>query len=289
MATTFVHLTDTHIQPTEASRFLGMDTMQTLRDTLTLLRERGVLPGAAVVISGDLANNGERESYERLRQLVDELCGEGVQVHLALGNHDDRAHFCAVMLDEPEADGAAKYRYTAMLGGLRLIVLDSHETGTHGGSLGAAQLDWLRGELAMPAPESTVIVVHHPPTRPPRSPSSQMLGDADALREAIAGTDVVGILSGHTHVAAVEIVGAVPCVSAPGTAFLLDVTVPDGMRFLDGGGINLVTVADGVMTAKPLALPRSGREMHHHHPGDPIETLTQAIHEPAPEPVAATA
>lgn len=276
MATTFVHLTDTHIQPNADDRLFGLDTMQSLRDTLDLLCERGVLPGAAVVISGDLANNGEPESYARLREIVDGLRAEGSDVLLALGNHDHRANFRRVLLDEPDGDGTAKYHYTHMLGGLRLVVLDSHEIGTHAGALGAAQLDWLRGELATPAPDGTVIVVHHPPTRPPRSPSSQMLGDRDALRDVIAGTDVVGIVAGHTHVMAVEAVGAVPCISSPGTAFLLDVTVRDSFRFLDGGGVTLITVADGLMTATPLALPRSGREMHHHRSGEPTAHFAHA-------------
>lgn len=45
-ATSFVHLTDLHIQPTADDRFFGqIDMMATLHDTLALLRERGILPG----------------------------------------------------------------------------------------------------------------------------------------------------------------------------------------------------------------------------------------------------
>jgi len=275
--TTFVHLTDTHIQPTENDSFFGLDTLARLHETLTLLRERGVLPGATIIISGDLANNGEPESYARLRTVVEELRREGSTVLLALGNHDNRAVFRVAMLDEPESDGAAKYHYIAMLGGLRLIVLDSHEPGTHLGTLGEAQLAWLRGELATAAPGGTVIVVHHPPTDAPvPALAGHLLGDADALREVVAGTDVIGVLAGHTHVSAVELFAGVPSVTAPGTAFLLDVVAQEGMRFLDGGGVNIVTVRNGVMTAAPIALPRSQREVYHHHPGDPVGKLAKA-------------
>jgi len=275
--TTFVHLTDTHIQPTETDSFFGLDTLARLHETLTLLRERGMLPGATILISGDLANNGEPESYARLRAVVEELRAEGSVVHLALGNHDNRAAFRTAMLDEPTSDGTAKYHYTAMIGGLRVIVLDSHEPGTHHGALGDAQLAWLIAELATPAPEGTVIAVHHPPTDAPvPALAGHLLGDADALRDVIAGTDVIGVLAGHTHVSAVEQFGGVPSVTAPGTAFLLDVTAQEGMRFLDGGGVNIVTVRNGVMTAAPLALPRSQREVYHHHPGDPVANLKAA-------------
>lgn len=275
-AISFVHLTDLHIQPIAEDRFFGqIDTMATLRDTLTLLRERGVLPGATIVISGDLVNNGELESYARLRAVIDELRGEGNTVHLALGNHDDRANFRVGMLDETDGDAAQKFHYTAMLGNLRLVVLDTNEPGTHDGVLGTAQVAWLKEQLATPAPGGTVIVVHHPPTSAPMPAlEGHMIKDADSLREAIAGTDVIGILSGHTHVAAAEMVGAAPCISAPGTAFMLDVTAQVGMRFFDSGGINLVTVANGVMTTKPLALPRSQREFFHYIPG--VTTLPSA-------------
>ncbi len=281
-ATTFIHLTDTHIQPTENDSFFGLDTLERLHETLALLRARGVLPGTPVVISGDLANNGEPESYSRLRAVLDALRNEGTTVFLALGNHDNRAVFRSAMLDETASDGSAKYQYTAMLGGVRLIVLDSHELGTHDGALGAVQLAWLRDELATPAPEGTVLVVHHPPTEAPAPAlAGHLLKDAEALRAVIAGTDVVGVLAGHTHMAAMELFGGVPSVTAPGTAFLLDVAAPEGMRFLDGGGINLVTVCEGVMTVAPLTLPRSQHELYHHRPGDPIERLMKAIATPS--------
>ena len=288
MTITFVHLTDTHIQPGEGDRFVGLDTMQSLRDTLAMLRERGVLPEAPIVISGDLANNGEPESYARLRAVLDELREEGVTVLLALGNHDNRAVFRTAILNEPTGDGTQKYYYSEMLGALRLIVLDSNEIGTHDGQLGEVQLAWLRDELATPAPGGTIIVVHHPPTEAPMPIlAGHLLQDADALREIVAGSDVLGVLAGHTHVAAVALFAGVPSVSAPGTAFLLDVTSREGMRFLDGGGINIVTVQNKAMTTKPVALPRSQSERYHYHPGDPIERLSEATS--GAEPVAADA
>ncbi len=276
-STTFVHLTDLHIQPTETDRFLGIDTMATLRDTLDLLRERGILPGATIVISGDLANNGEPESYARLRTVLDELRETGSTVHLALGNHDNREHFLAEIDGQAHGNRPQKYHYTAMLGDLRLIVLDTNEVGTHDGVLGAEQLAWLEKELASAAPGGTVLVIHHPPTSAPMPAlEGHMVKESDRLREIINGTDVIGILSGHTHVTVAELVGSVPCVTAPGTAFMLDITSTEGMRFCDGGGINLVTITNNVMTVKPLPLPRSQKFLYHYRPGDPIGQLAQA-------------
>src|ERR1700738_4774355 len=135
MVTTFVQLTDTHIQQSETDRFLGQDTMQNLRQTLALLRDRGLVPGIPIIISGDLANNGEAESYGRLRAVVEEMRAWGAPVLLALGNHDNRAVFRTVMLDEAGDDGQQDYAYRFMLGGLRLLILDSTTPGTHAGEI----------------------------------------------------------------------------------------------------------------------------------------------------------
>jgi len=267
MATTFVHLTDLHIQPADADRFLGQDTMEHLRETLALLRQRGLVPGTPIIISGDLANNGEAESYARLRPVIEEMRGWGAPVLLALGNHDNRAVFRTVMLDEPANDGRQEYAYRAMFDGLRLLVLDSTMPGTHAGAIGAAQLAWLKDELATPAPEGTVIVVHHPPTAAPiPGLEGHMLTDAEALIGAIAGSDVIGILSEHVHLTATSLVAGVPCVTAPGTAFLLDACASEGMRFLSGGGFNLVTVRNGMMEVLPVALPRAQTELYYRAP-----------------------
>src|SRR3546814_17269213 len=49
------------------------------------------------------------------------------------------------------------------LGGLRLVALDSTVPGWHHGDVDAAQLAWLRGVLAEPAPLGTLLALHHPP------------------------------------------------------------------------------------------------------------------------------
>lgn len=228
-------------------------TMQTFRQTLEYLRERDLLPGHPVVITGDLVMHNERESYARLRTVVEELRGWGSPVLLGLGNHDERGPFRAVMLGDELTDPAHQYYYAERFGGLRVVVLDSSTPGTHTGGIGAEQLAWLRDKLATPAPEGTVIAVHHPPTMLPE-PSLHYLSNSDQLREIIVGTDVVAILSGHTHSTIVTTVAGIPCVAVPGTAFISEQR-EDGQHLLRWAGVNVVTVRDGMVEIKPLALP----------------------------------
>lgn len=49
------------------------------------------------------------------------------------------------------------------LNGLRVIALDTSVPGFHHGELGADRLEWLAGEPATPAPDGTILALHHPP------------------------------------------------------------------------------------------------------------------------------
>ncbi len=253
-ATTFIHLTDLHIQASAADRFLGLDTMEKLHEALAFLRRHDLLPGAPIIISGDLVHDGARASYARLRRVVDELREEGVTVLLGLGNHDDRAAFRAEMLGESTPDPMQSYYYREMIGDVRVIMLDPHIPGSAEGAIDDAQLDWLAAELATPAPGGTVLVVHHPPY-PAALSSMHNLTNGDRLRAMIAGTDVCGILAGHQHKLVIASVGGVPCVAAPSTAFLIDAFEGDGYHFQDGAVFTVVTVRDRALELRPVAYP----------------------------------
>jgi 3',5'-cyclic AMP phosphodiesterase CpdA len=55
---TILHLSDTHILPTDDDRLHGVDTLANLRLALDSVAEHAVMPDV-IVISGDLANGGE--------------------------------------------------------------------------------------------------------------------------------------------------------------------------------------------------------------------------------------
>lgn len=253
--TTIIHLTDLHIEAEtgEPFFFAADTTMQTFRQVLEYLRASGLLPAHPIVITGDLVMHNERESYARLRAVLEEVRDWGGQVLLGLGNHDERTAFRAVMLGDESTDPSLPYYYAAWFGGLRVIVLDSLTPGTHAGAVDSEQLAWLRAELVTPAPEGTVIAVHHPPTMLPE-PTLHYLSNSDQLREVIAGTDVKAILSGHTHSTIVTTIAGVPCVAVPGTAFIAEKR-EDGHYILRWAGANVVTVRDGAVEIKPVNLP----------------------------------
>jgi 3',5'-cyclic AMP phosphodiesterase CpdA len=263
---TLVHMSDTHILPSDEARFLGQNHSQNLRSALAIVRGRGI-KADGFVLSGDLANTGDPDSYRGLRAILDDLRQAGVPVLLAMGNHDDRRGLRRIVLDHMEHDVEGEYHHTAWLGGLRVIVLDSTIPESHNGEIGAAQREWLARELAKPAPEGTVLVFHHPPFPPGAALGSEpMLADWRELEDLVRGSDVVGVLCGHVHQSISSGFAGVPLVTAPATAFLVDPFVKPGIAMLAGGGFNVVTVRDRLMLARPVYLPIEQRLLYHHNP-----------------------
>ncbi len=197
-ARVILHLSDTHLLG--GDRLLGerYDTARHLRRTLEAAEATGVRPDA-VVFTGDLTDLGEPEAYRALRAEVEPWAARlGAPVVWVAGNHDERPALRAELLDAEASEEPVTGVWD--LGGLRVIALDSTVPGWHHGDLDAAQLDWLRGELAEPAPLGTILALHHPPL-PTHIPFFDILElrDQAGLAEAIAGSDVRAILAGHLH------------------------------------------------------------------------------------------
>jgi 3',5'-cyclic AMP phosphodiesterase CpdA len=137
------------------------------------------------------------------------------------------------------------------LGGLRLIALDSTVPGWHHGDLDAAQLSWLRAELAEPAPRGTILALHHPPL-PSHIPFFDILElrDQRGLADAIAGTDVRAILAGHLHYSTSGTFAGVPVSVAAASCYTMDLARPaDEVNGMDAGrAFHLVHVWDDTIT-----------------------------------------
>jgi 3',5'-cyclic AMP phosphodiesterase CpdA len=209
-----------------------------------------------VVLSGDLADRGEAVAYERLKAVVDQgLHRLGAQALIVPGNHDDVGLVRSIMLGASAGDGPLDS--VVRVGGLRLVGLDSTVPGVDFGALSDAQLRWLADELAEPAPEGTILVVHHPPIWSTNPHSELMaLRAPERLGEAIRGTDVLVVLGGHTHRASAGTLAGIPVWVSPAIASVADPLYRRGFRGYPGGGFSCVDVlgpGELVTTYVPLA------------------------------------
>jgi 3',5'-cyclic AMP phosphodiesterase CpdA len=230
-----LHISDTHLYGDRTLHHGVVDTTDTLERVLAKASE---IPGIdAVVLSGDLSEDGTEAAYRKLHDLVEPWAAErGAQTVYAMGNHDHPDAFTAVL-------GPRRRVHT--LGRHRIVTLDSSVPGAAYGSLDAEQLAWLSDVLAQPVDLGTVVVVHHPPTGAV-TPLLRLLelDDPHALLGVLDGSDARLVLSGHYHHPLVTLERGIPIVVAPGVTNTSDVTAPEGLeRATVGAGFALVDLA----------------------------------------------
>lgn len=248
-----LHLSDIHIGPVEGPNSRGIDARESLRRMLAGLDS--VPDVGAVVVSGDVADDGSTEAYTAARDMVREFAApRRAPVVFCTGNHDERGAFAKVLgsghlgadggdlatavVDSPEGERAA----VSVIGGHRFVTLDSLVPGKVYGRIGPRQLDWLREVLAEPAPHGTVVVLHHPPvTLEVEVQQALGLQDGAALADALRGSDVRLVLCGHFHLQLFGHLASVPVWVTPGVLSRVDLTGPQGTeRAVRGASATLV-------------------------------------------------
>ncbi|MEZ0493443.1 metallophosphoesterase [Kineococcus sp. TBRC 1896] len=250
--TRILHLSDTHLVAAGALHNGVVDTTAALGHVLESLHGTGPLD--AVVVSGDVSDDGTVASYATARDLVGGFArSHGAVAVFAMGNHDSREQFTDVL---------GPTRSVHDVDGFRLVVLDSSVPGRGYGVLDRGQLTWLRTELATPAPRGSAVVLHHSPVRAPTVLHEALrLQDPDDLLAAVAGTDVRVVLSGHYHHHAAQTYpSGLTALVAPGVANRSDPFVAHGReRALRGHGALLVEVDDtGAIFSSVLSIPSPG-------------------------------
>jgi 3',5'-cyclic AMP phosphodiesterase CpdA len=230
-----------------------------------------------VVVSGDLADDGSVAGYTAVQERIERFAAERQipQVY-CVGNHDDRAAFAQV-LGTGHFDAAGRdIGQTAVIdaraavgevSGLRVITLDSLVPGSAHGVISDAQLAWLASVLARPAPNGSVVVVHHPPIAPTFVPWMAVDGlrNAEALGDVLAGTDVRAVLCGHFHLQLAGSLRGIPVSVTPGVVTRLDLTTrPHLWRGVKGAGATVVELGT---SGGPLFHAVQARDPH---AGEPV-------------------
>jgi 3',5'-cyclic-AMP phosphodiesterase len=160
----------------------------------------------AVLISGDLANDGRPEEYDRLRAALAPL---PMPIHVLVGNHDDRALLRAALGAPGVADDPI--RYAVRVADLRLVACDTQIPGRDDGRLDVA---WIAETLAEDTSTPTILAMHHPPIPTGIPVSDESVPDA-ADRAALAevlrrSPQVRRVVAGHVHRTAVSTLGGCP-------------------------------------------------------------------------------
>lgn len=196
MTLKFVHLTDPHLL-SPGCALHGSDPSWRLRRAVTSINNEHS-DAAFVVVTGDLTDRGELAAYAALAECLAPL---KMSVHLAVGNHDERAAFSTTFPATPTTpEGFVQYAFDA--GGVRHIVLDSLETGVGYGVFCERRAAWLVAELTQSASSPVMLYIHHPPCPVGMAAMDRIaLRDTRPLREALLPhrERIRHLFFGHLH------------------------------------------------------------------------------------------
>lgn len=252
-----VQISDVHLS-SEGQLFAGTDPRDNLVASLRFLADAGVRPDM-VVLTGDLANAGEPQCYEDLAGLMDQSAGAiGAEVAYLPGNHDERSAFRTHLLDQ--SPDASPINQTRWHGGLRVVLLDSTAVGQEFGELADETLAYLSDALSTPAPDGTVVALHHPPLPSPVRPMAQiMLRRPEQLADVVDGSDVRLIICGHDHHGMSGTLASVPVWASPATAYQMDVLSTEAVRGLRGCSLSQIDLTDAGTTVSVITVPLDGQ------------------------------
>lgn len=262
MSIRILQLSDPHLLSHPEGRIRGVPTFQTFCQVLQYVEDEEI-SFHWMVMTGDLAHDGKRQTYQLLRSVLED---QFPQCCLLPGNHESPALLCEVF---PEVKMARRsfVSFSVKVAGWKLVGLDSHSPGTDVGRLGCEQLDWLRKELEAEPQIPTVLFLHHHPV-PIKCSWLDRIGleDAESLAKVIFSAPQVRVICcGHVHQEFQGRLGNAAVLSAPSTAFqfvprtenpVLDPVLP-GFRILDLEKQNWTTQ----VVRLPVATDRPGQAL----------------------------
>ncbi len=190
-----LQVTDTHLLES-GGRIHGLDPAARLDSCVAHINAHHA-DARFCIVSGDLTDDGRPAAYRALKRVLD---GLAVPYHLMVGNHDDRAALLAVFPESPrDADGFVQYALETPAG--RVLVLDTVEPGSPGGSFCPRRGVWLADQLAAAAGGPVYLFMHHPPFSVglPAMDRIRLTDSAHFLAAIDGRANVRHIFFGHVH------------------------------------------------------------------------------------------
>jgi Icc protein len=214
----------------------------------------------AVLVSGDISDDGSEESYRSARSVLDRF---DCPVHVLPGNHDDRARLRDAF--GLPGTGAEPVNYSVEVGALRIVALDSNVPGQDPGRFGPRDLAWLDEALRKEPERPTLLALHHTPLStglPGWDAINLDPAEIEALGEVVARhLQLRAIVGGHLHRIAAASLAGCPVLSAPSTYLQArpDFDFDDeDVEMVGPPGFALHVFADGTLSCQVEMLSGAG-------------------------------
>lgn len=151
-----IWITDLHHSST--GLVSGKNSRTQIQTAITFINDN-YTDANACIISGDLANRGDKSDYEELQKLLGEL---QIPYYPMVGNHDTRTHI-QELLSIPEHSMSDFVQYSLEFGPIKILCLDTQCKGADSGEFCEQRMQWLQAELDSAKHQAIYVFMHHPP------------------------------------------------------------------------------------------------------------------------------
>jgi Icc protein len=221
-------ITDPHIKTNRRLAYGRVDTTALFESVVAHVNRFSPAIDAAV-ITGDLTDSGRSEEFQAVQHILDRLT---MPWYAVPGNHDQRDNFLQTFGNQNHIAGCGEFiQYAIDDYPLRLVGLDTLESGKPYGFLCRDRLSWLDECLREELEKPTLIFQHHPPFEVGiRHMDVQNLQNADELFEVLAHhPQVRHIACGHIHRTSETCINGITVSIAPNSAHSTTLDLdPDG-------------------------------------------------------------
>ncbi|AXI53358.1 3',5'-cyclic adenosine monophosphate phosphodiesterase CpdA (plasmid) [Pseudoseohaeicola sp. NH-UV-7] len=234
--TTILQITDTHIVRPERLVSGQLDTAASLRKLVSRIKQIKPQLGSidAVLVTGDLTDDGAPESYAHFKSLMAPL---QLPLFVIPGNHDRRAPMRAAFAEHSYLPRSGKLNWQIQLGDIDVIGLDTLIESQGGGEIDETTLVFLEQALIKGQSRPTLLALHHPPFD-----SGIAFMDALGLQahkplaKLLQGFNAdIRIICGHIHSTMIATIGGKTALSSPSpsSCFAYDTTPDAPVGFMD--------------------------------------------------------
>ncbi|MCZ6470594.1 MAG: metallophosphoesterase [Gammaproteobacteria bacterium] len=186
-------ITDIHLLAENGSMLHGVDTAVTLGEVTCAIKKLFPVPDL-IIVTGDLADDGSRETYKRLRKI---LSATNLPVYVLAGNHDDIGE-----MHESLVGGNIHFKSMLILNGWAFMFINSKVDGESFGLIDPHEQSQLENNLNSVDNLPVLLALHHSPIEICSSADCQLKNASDFTHLLERFPGIKGVIGGHTHTAA---------------------------------------------------------------------------------------
>lgn len=224
-----IHISDIHLTE-KGHEIWGVSTLEHFSRAIQDITRMNDID--AIVVSGDLSDDGSRWAYEYIDNAFAEI---GIPTYCCAGNHDNLNEFYQSY--KPSYYNICE---TFDLCDWTFIMLNS---AVEGMSRGLCNLDKLERLLHSHKNKALAVVLHHPPIVQEGWLNRKLLENRNDFNKIIRqAKNVKMVLYGHTHYGSTSMIDGIVYSSAPSVGFAFHPNLPKFTIANGQEGFNIITV-----------------------------------------------